>query len=81
MIGEKTVAPKVVKSLLGPFLKNYFESRALDVKESSQIVFSHTHKQLIEHLELIEKSRQSPLRMPGCFASGFQLPTGETRPL
>jgi integrase len=49
LIGAKAVEPEVPKNLLGPFLKNYFESRALDVKKSSQVVFSHTHKRLIEY--------------------------------
>ncbi len=40
---------KPVKAvLLGEYLKGYFESRALDVKKSSQVVFSHTHKRLVE---------------------------------
>ncbi len=49
LIGAKALEPEVPKNLLGPFLKDYFESRALDVKKSSQVVFSHTHKRLIEY--------------------------------
>lgn len=51
LIGSKptTIEPKAKATLLGEYLKAYFDSRALDVKVSSQVVFSHTHKRLIEH--------------------------------
>ena len=45
----KTIDAKAKATLLGEYLKAYFDSRALDVKLSSQVVFSHTHKRLIEH--------------------------------
>jgi integrase len=48
LISASEPKPIAKNTLLGPFLTSYFDSRAMDVKESSQIVFSHTHKRLIE---------------------------------